>query len=315
MNRIFVTGGNGFIGRHTVRELVARGLEVVAYDLVDPVERLDGVEYVHGTVMDKHVTAQKMAGCDAVLHLAAVLGVKRATLELMNCLNVNILGTVSVLEAAVLARVPNVLVTSSSEVFGDFGDGPYDETTQFNPKSAYAVTKLAAEEYALAFSRDYGLGHRIVRYFNIYGVGQSAEFVMPIFANRVARGEKIQVYGDGSQVRAFCNIRDAVRGTVDALLHPDCTGETFNIGNDGEPISMLALANLFVEIGGVGEGHVELVRFVDSDRSSSREIYRRLPDISKASRVLGYRPVVGLREGIAELIARARQDLAMRGGR
>ena len=307
MARVFVTGGNGFIGRYIVRELVGRGHAVVSYDLVPPTERLDNVSYQLGTIMDRFDMAKAMKGCDAVVHLAAVIGVQRATRELLNCLNVNIFGTVTVLEAALMADVENVLVTSSSEVFGDGAAEAYHETSPFNPKSAYAVSKLAGEEYALGFSRDFGLKHRVVRYFNVYGVGQAPEFVMSIFAERIARGETLEVYGDGSQIRAFCNARDAARGTVDVVLSPDTVGETFNIGNDLEPVTILELAHLFAEIGGLDASAIRRVDFEHTDRTATREIYRRAPDVSKARARLGYAPKVPLREGIDELITHARR--------
>jgi UDP-glucose 4-epimerase len=307
MARVFVTGGNGFVGRHVVKELIGRGHDVVSYDLVSAQDPLKGVTYRLGTIMDRLDMAREMKGCDLVIHLAAVIGVKRATKELLNCLNVNIGGTVTVLEATLMAGVENVLVTSSSEVFGDSGSEAYHETSPFNPKSAYAVSKLAGEEYALGFSREFGLKHRVVRFFNVYGPGQSPEFVMPIFANRAVLGQPLEVYGDGSQIRAFCNVRDAARGTVDVALSPDTAGETFNIGNDEAPVTMLELANLFAEVGKMAPDSVKQIAFQESDRTASREIYRRVPNISKMRKVFDYKPKVALREGVAELIDLARQ--------
>ena len=146
MEKIFVTGGNGFIGVHVTRELVSRGFEVVSYDIVEPRRVLDSVAYVKGTILDEFQMAQAMKGCASVFHLAAILGVKRADTQLLRCMTVNIEGTRSVFRAAEMAKISNVLFTSSSEVFGDINNGALDEMSPYNPKSGYAISKLAGEQ-------------------------------------------------------------------------------------------------------------------------------------------------------------------------
>jgi UDP-glucose 4-epimerase len=299
--KIFVTGGSGFIGEWMVRELLSRDVDVISYDIVKARREQPGVRYLYGTILDEFNMAEHMRGCDAVLHLAAVLGVRRSTVELLNCLNVNIVGSQKVLQAAVMAKVGEVLVTSSSEVFGDAAHQKYDETTPFNPKSGYAVSKLAMEQYAVAFAQEYGINHKIVRFFNTYGPGQVAEFVVPRFMKLAMAGQPITVYGDGKQIRSFCHIADSARATIDVLLSENTGGEVFNIGNDEEPITMLDLAERVIAAAG-SASKVTLIPFDGSDRQAAREIYRRVPDIAKARERLGFEPRIDLDAGLASIV-------------
>lgn len=299
--KIFVTGGSGFIGEWMVQELVSRDIETISYDIVHPRRELPGVKYIAGTILDEFNLADQMRGCDGVLHLAAVLGVRRADIELLNCLNVNIVGSLKVLQAGVMANIGQVLVTSSSEVFGDLTQQKYNEESPLNPKSGYAVSKLAMEQYALAFAKEYGITHKVVRFFNNYGPGQVAEFVVPRFVKLAMAGEPISVYGDGQQVRSFCHIGDSARATIDILLSDATGGETFNIGSDKEPITMLDLANKVVAAAG-SRSKVELVPFEGSDRHATREIFHRIPDISKVRERIGYEPRIDLDSGLATII-------------
>jgi UDP-glucose 4-epimerase len=284
-----------------VQELLSRDVEVISYDIVHPRRELSGVKYVTGTILDEFNLADHMRGCDGVLHLAAVLGVQRADRELLNCLNVNIVGSMKVLQAAVMANVGQVLVTSSSEVFGDMAQQKYNEDSPLNPKSGYAISKLAMEQYALAFAKEYGITHKVVRFFNTYGPGQVDEFVVPRFLKLAMAGEPISVYGDGKQVRSFCHIGDSARATIDVLLSDRTGGETFNIGNDTEPITMLDLAHKVIAAAG-SKSTVALTPFEGSDRQASREIFHRIPDISKVRERIGYEPRIDLDSGLATII-------------
>jgi len=299
--KVFVTGGSGFIGEWMLRELATRKLDIVSYDIVKPREELPGVKYVNGTILDEFVMVRHMRDCDAVLHLAAVLGVRRSAVELLNCLNVNIIGSQKVLQAAIMAGVGQILVTSSSEVFGDSEREKYDETSPLNPKSGYAISKLAMEQFAHAFAQEFGITYKVVRFFNTYGPGQVDEFVVPRFMQMAQKNEPITVYGDGQQVRSFCHIADSSRATVDVLMSNSTGGETFNIGNDLEPITILELAQRVVAAA-KSTSKVNLVPFEESDRHAMREIYHRIPDISKVRERLGYEPCIDLDSGLASII-------------
>jgi len=301
MAKIFITGGNGFIGANITREMISRGFEVVSYDIVQPRSSVDGVTYIQGTILDEFQMAQAMDGCDSVFHLAAILGVKRADAQLLRCMTINVEGTRSVLRAAEMAKVPNILFTSSSEIFGDVFDGPLNEISPYNPKSGYAVSKLAGEQYVKGFSQSYDLSYRIIRYFNIYGPGQVAEFVVPRFIKMAQRGSPITVYGEGAQIRSFCHIRDAARATVDLYLEKETENQDFNVGNDLEPITISALAEM-VQNKVDTNSSINKIPFADSDRNTSREIFHRVPDISKIKKIIQYSPSISLDSGLDDVI-------------
>ena len=300
--KVLVTGGNGFIGKHVVHELVGRNIEVVSYDIVKPSIKLEGVQYVYGTVLDEFLLSQCMKGCDAVIHLAAILGVKRAEKELLKCMTINLEGTLKVLRTMVMNDIEHVLLTSSSEVFGDVSRSKLNETSPFNPKSGYAISKLACEQYLQGFNDEFGLNYNVVRFFNIYGSGQVAEFVVPRFIKMVQKGIAPTIYGDGQQVRSFCHIKDAARATIDLFLNKNMLNDAYHIGNDLESVTMVELANKVLQI---MDKKMELnfVPFEKSDRKSSREIFYRIPDITKIQQAIGYAPEITLEDGLKEIIA------------
>lgn len=193
------------------------------------------------------------------------------------------------------------MIISSSEIFGDLNRTKVTEDSPFNPKSAYAISKLVAEKYVEGFRKEYGLDYNIVRFFNVYGPGQVAEFVVPRFIKMVQNGMAPQVYGDGGQIRAFCHIKDASRAIVDVFLNRSAKNQAFNIGSDLEPITMLKLAEKVLRIMD-SDLKPELIPFSKSDRESSREIYYRVPDISKARRVIGYEPRIKIDDGIKDVV-------------
>jgi UDP-glucose 4-epimerase len=299
--KVFLTGANGFIGTHLAKELIGRNIEVVAYDLVPPNQTLDGIQYEAGTIMDESHMGRLMKGCDAVFHLAAILGVKRADRELLRCLKVNIEGSFSVFRAAALAGVERILLTSSSEIFGDISHGDLDEKSAHNPKSGYAVSKLAAEYGLKGFCREYGQNYNIIRYFNVYGPRQVAEFVVPRFIRMAQNGIAPTIYGDGSQIRSFCHIFDASRATMDLFLSGRGENTEFNIGNDLEPITIEGLARTICqEVNSAIEP--VFVDFDDSDRTRSREIFYRIPNIGKLRAAVGFEPKISLTAGIRTIL-------------
>lgn len=299
MKRVLITGGAGFIGVAMARELIKAGMEVRALDLVkSPVEE---AERLIGSILDMNTISRAVRGCDYVVHLAAMMGVERTEQNKMECLNVNILGTLSVLDACVKERVKKIVFASSSEVYGDQAKMPITEESPLNPKSVYGVSKVCCEEYLRAYKQTYDLDYSVVRFFNIYGPGQVAEFVIPRFVKAMIEDRPPVIYGKGNQVRAFCYVDDAVRGTKLALLSEKANGQAFNIGNDTGPISMKDLALRVVKIGGKNLKPA-FIPLEKSDRKPEREILTRVPSIEKARKVLGYKPKIGLDEGVLSVI-------------
>lgn len=301
MVKVLITGGAGFIGSKIAEHCLKAGLWVRVFDLARPVNP-QVHEAIVGSILDPYEVSVAARGCDFVVHAAAALGVERTESRRLECLHINIQGTVNVLEACVKEDVRKVLFTSSSEVYGDGnGAAPFEEDAPLNPKSNYAITKLVGEEYMRAYRQSYGLDHAIVRFFNVYGENQTEKFVIPRFVQRVLQGSPPRVYGKGEQVRSFCHVEDAALGAVLALLSDRGGGEIFNIGNPSEPVSVRDLAGKIIELAGKSMTP-EFVDFSQSDRSDGREIYWRVPSIEKARSVLGYEPRVGLEEGLRRML-------------
>jgi len=297
--KVLVTGGNGLIGRSVVNALLKEGLSVRSMDLAK--NGNTGIEHVVGSILDVNNVNQAVRGCDAVIHLAAKLGVKRTETQRLETLNINIQGTVNVLEACVKNDIEKVIFSSSSEVYGDQNVELISEICPRNPKSIYGVTKLASEEYLQAYNSYYDLDYSILRYFNVYGPGQVAEFVLPRFIKATMESNSPIIYGDGSQIRSFCYVDDIARGTLLALLSKKANSEVFNIGNDKDKITILETAKKVIEVS--GKNFIpQLVSFNDADRTTDRDIKNRIPDISKARKILGYEPEVFLEEGIKKVM-------------
>ena len=305
MARVLVTGGAGFIGSAMAAYLKRAypDLTVRVLDLnPSPVE---GVEKCIGSILDISDVSTALQGCDYVIHLAALLGVKRTDSQPLKCLRVNVQGTLNILEECVKDGVSKIVFASSSEVYGQQATQPISESSPLNPRSVYAVSKLAGEEYVRAYHQRYGLNYTIVRLFNVYGPRQVAEFVMPRFVKAVLCNKPPLVYDSGNQVRSFCYVEDTVKGVALALLSEKADAEVFNIGNPYEPITVRDLAYKVIA---VGQKDLEsrLVPFEQADRDRDREIHTRIPDVSKAAQILGYQPEVSLTEGITRIMQNGR---------
>jgi UDP-glucose 4-epimerase len=304
LSKVLVTGGCGFIGSAMVKLLLKKNFEVRAFDIsfqIDDNPPPEDAEIYKGSILDINDLTNAMDGCDYVVHLAAALGVNRTEKERLSTLAINIQGTVNVLEACVKDNIKKIVFSSSSEVYGQQSKLPIKENNPLNPKSIYAITKLAGEEYLKAFHQRYGLNYSIVRFFNVYGPLQVAEFVMPRFINAVMHNKPPIIYGKGDQTRAFCYVDDAVKGTFLTLQNSNANSEIFNIGNDTELISMNDLALKIIEIS-QKRLMPEYIPINESDRTEEREINSRFPDISKAKKVMDYKPSISLSKGISKVI-------------
>jgi|TARA_Y100000294_G_scaffold118840_1_gene110301 UDP-glucose 4-epimerase len=299
MKEVLVTGGGGFIGKKVAQELLNRGIQVRLFDLVKSNIKGVNCDYV-GSILDPYKLSHVMKGCSHVIHLAAALGVNRTETNRLECLLINIQGTINVLETCVKERVEKIIFASSSEVYGEQPVQPIIEEALLNPKSNYAASKIVGEEFMKAYLETYKMKYNIVRFFNVYGEDQRDEFVVPRFVKNIVNDKHPDIYGEGDQIRGFCYVEDAARGIVDVLSSP-VESEIFNIGNDSEPISMKDLASKIIKISNKNL-KPQFVSYNDSDRGSHRDIMQRIPSIEKAKKELGYRPKVSLEEGIKKMI-------------
>jgi UDP-glucose 4-epimerase len=300
MTRLLITGGLGLIGRGVVRAITRGGWDITIRIADVRAGSVPGVEVLQGDICDREFLHQAIRGCEMVLHLAGHLGVERTESDSFTCLETNLIAGRELLGLSLHHRVRVVVVASSSEIYGE---GVHlTEDTEPKPRSVYAVAKLALEKYALAYHQRHGLDVRVARFFNVYGPWQRGDFVVSRFVRNLRRNRPPEVFGDGTQVRAFCHVDDAARAAVSLLRAPaELSERIVNIGSDREPIAIKDLARKAISLSGLALEPL-FVPFSRSDRAANREIQLRAPDITRARRLLAYEPMISLEEGLRELM-------------
>jgi UDP-glucose 4-epimerase len=297
--RVLVTGGAGFIGSHLVDALVAEDHEVVVLDDLETGFRSNVHERARltlGSVADDDAVREAMQGCELVFHQAAHKAVLRSVEHPLLTDTINTHGTLTVLKAALDAGVQRVVHASSSSVYGGAAPLPTAEDAPMHPRSPYAVSKLAAEEYCRVFTELYGLETVALRYFNVYGPRQRPDAtyaaVIPLFVDALLNGRDPLVQGDGLQTRDFTYISDVVTANLAAARAPSesCAGRVYNIAG-GRSWSLLDILRVLAELLGV-EPHPEFVAPRPGDVRHSRA------DPAAAARDLDFRAAVGLEAGL-----------------
>ncbi len=308
-----VTGGAGFIGSHLCEVLLEEGEEVVCLDNFwrgreENITHLLGnknFKLVRGDIRDKSLVSETIKNCDTVYHLAAINGTKYFYEKPLLVMDVNINGTKNILECSMNSDVERVIFASSSEIYGDAIKIPTPEDTLCrldNPvatlRHSYSGSKFIGEIFCLSYYDKQGLPITILRYFNTYGprlIGTPYGQVVSIFINRVLSGEPPIIYGDGEQTRSFTYISDAVDATIAIARNPRAVGEVFNIGMERE-ITINELSTLVLKLCG---------------REDLKPIYeeplvgdcrRRCPDITKIRETIGWKPRIGLEDGLRRTI-------------
>ena len=316
MTHALITGGAGFIGSHLAEYLLARGEQVTVIDNLStgrfeniaPLEKTPGFRYAiedirHAAVMDRLVSE-----CDVIYHLAAAVGVFSIVHSPIDTLEINVGGTEIVLQTARRYRRP-VLIASTSEVYGKGIKVPFSEDDDriLGPTTksrwSYAASKALDEFLGLAYQKATGLPVIIVRLFNTVGPRQVGNYgmVVPRFVQWALAGEPIQVYGDGTQSRCFANVHDVV-DAISRLAHADSTsGEVFNIGSN-EEVTIGALAErVKARTGSAAE--IVRVPYDQAYEIGFEDMRRRVPDISKINRAIGWAPSTPLDTTIDQIIA------------
>ena len=306
---VLVTGGAGCIGIQVCRELDRRGIEVHLLDLGEQIARVrkalpQKTKIFYGSILDISSIREAMDGCGAVIHLAALLGVRRTEVNRLRCLEINVDGTKRVLDCAIQHRIKRLVFASSSEVYGEPIENPITEETITQGKTVYAVSKLAGEELCIGYAQRYPEFEPVIlRFFNAYGPYQAAQFVLPKFIQNAMTGKPIVINGSGDQIRSYCYAEDTARGVVEALLRPEAVGQVINLGNSDRPISLKQLADLVIKASGNSSVEIKYAAdFQGTDRHASREIHRRYCSGEKAKQLLGFESRVSLEEGIRRII-------------
>jgi UDP-glucose 4-epimerase len=307
--KTLVTGGAGFIGSNLAGLLLEEGHDVLVFDNLssgyrENLDALPRARFVEGDVRDAAALAAAADGCEVIFHLAASVGNTRSIEHPVDDSEINVIGTLRVLEAARHAGARKVVFSSSAGIFGELKTIPIREDHPAEPDSPYGASKLGAEKLCLAYAKLYPLDCVCLRYFNVYGVNQRYDAygnVIPIFAHRALRGQPLVIYGDGEQTRDFVNVRDVAQANYRAGLATGVSG-AFNIAS-GTRVTINGLAALIADAG-------RLQVAVEHAPPRQGDVRHSLADVSAARAAFGFDPSVDLADGLAEYMAWARVALA-----
>ncbi len=312
---VLVTGGAGFVGSNLVRRLIREGARVTVLDdlFTGRLENLPprGFEFVEGSVCDPRIVEKLVGEAEVVFH-AAARNIVVSTKNPREDFETNIGGTLNVLLAARASngRVKRVLYTSSTSVYGNPRYLPINEDDPLSLLTPYAVSKLAGENYCMAFFESYGVPAAAVRYSNVYGPGQDPANpycgVVAKFIESLFEGHPPVIHGDGNQTRDFTYVDDAVEATVMAAQSDRALGEVFNVGT-GVETRVNELAVLLARIIGVNAEPQH------TNRRDIDNIRRRVVNIEKSRRTLRWLPNVTLERGLENTVAWQREKTAERG--
>ena len=314
--KVFITGGAGFIGSHLSERLLAEGSEVLILDdlstgSISNIEHLigrPGFNYRIGTVMDAPLVAEMVDRCDFTVHLAAAVGVKLIVERPVYTIENNVHGTEVVLNAVARKQKP-VLIASTSEVYGKSAKVPFREEDDLvlGPTShsrwAYACSKALDEWLGLAYAREKGVPVIVVRFFNTVGPRQTGRYgmVLPNFAAQALEGKPITVYGTGDQSRCFGHVKDAVEAVARLIRTPSAYGQVFNIGGNEEvTINQLAAQ---VRAAAGSSSPIVHVPYEQAYAEGFEDMLRRVPDVTKLERTIGFKPGTSLEKIIADVVS------------
>lgn len=323
--KVFITGGAGFIGSHLAGRLMDRGDKVLVLDdlstgTMDNIQHLigrPGFEYRIGSALDLPLVTECVDRCDVTVHLAAAVGVRLIVERPVHTIETNVGCTETVLDAAA-KKQKLVFVASTSEVYGKSGKIPFSEEDdlQLGPTShsrwAYACSKALDEWLALAYLREKKVPVVIARFFNTVGPRQTGRYgmVLPNFVSQALSGEPITVFGNGTQSRCFGHVYDAVEAILRLIAAPAAVGQVVNVGND-EEVTIMQLAERVREATG-SNSEIRLVPYNEAYPEGFEDMHRRVPDVRKLERMVGFRPTIPLAQIIADVVADQRERLAAR---
>ena len=312
--KYLITGGAGFIGSHLAEKLIARGDQVVIFDNLSTgsASNLSNVKekikFEDGNILDNSVINKLVSESDYVVHLAAALGVFNIVNKPLESLKTNLQGSEIVLEACDKFRKP-VLIASTSEIYGKNDKVPLNEEDDriighpLKSRWSYSEAKAVDESLAYFYYLVNKLPVRIVRFFNTVGPRQVGHYgmVVPRFVSAAIKNDPLSVYGSGDQIRCFCHVTDAVKGLLLVMDSDKAIGQVFNVGNNSQ-ISIMDLAKKVIEITG-SKSSIEKIAYEKAYPEGFEDMQRRVPDISKIKKVLGWEPEINLDQIIKDIAA------------
>ena len=312
--RYLVTGGAGFIGSHLIESLINRSDQVVVLDNLSTGSSknlskvADQITVHNGSILDPQLVDKLIADCDYVIHLAAALGVFNIVNKPLESLKTNLQGSEIILQAADKYRKP-VLIASTSEIYGKNEKVPLNEEDDriighpLKSRWSYSEAKAVDESLAYFYHLKNMLPVRIVRFFNTVGPRQVGDYgmVLPRFIEVALKNEPLSIYGSGEQIRTFCHISDVIRALLLVIDSDQAVGEVFNIGNNQQS-SINQLADRVISLLG-SKSKIERISYKDAYPQGFEDMQRRVPDISKIKRVLGWSPQLDLDQIIKDIAA------------
>jgi len=322
--KVLVTGADGFIGSHLTEALVRRGYTVrafVQYNSFNSWGWLDQCggdvagqfEVFAGDIRDPNGVKESMQGCDAVLHLAALIAIPFSYHSPDTYVETNVKGTLNVLQAARSLGVRRVIHTSTSEVYGTARFVPITEEHPLQGQSPYSATKIAADQLAYSFYASFGLPVVIARPFNTYGPRQSARAVIPTIITQIANGMRRIKLGATSPTRDFNYVKDTVAGFIAALESDGGLGEVVNFGSNFE----ISIGDTAQAIADVMHAQIEIVTDEARLRPEKSEVERLWAANAKAREIFGWQPAYGgldgFKRGLGETVEWFAQDRNLRG--
>ena len=300
--KTLVTGGAGFIGSNIIKLLSQEGCEITVLDnfstgYEENLEPFKQLKIIRGDIRDSQAVAEAVKGAEVVFHLAANIGNVKSLQDPITDSDVNVLGTLKVIEAARKSGAKKIVYSSSAAIYGEPKKMPLNEEHPVSPDSFYGVSKLAAEKHCLCWAKIYNIDTVALRYFNVYGINQRYDAygnVIPIFTTRLFKKEPLIIYGDGEQTRDFVNVVDVARANILAAKAKGLSG-AFNVGS-GKSLTVNELAAMIQEASGISTE----VKHV-SERKG--EVKHSLADISSAKSALSYEPSIDIKSGLSEYVA------------
>ena len=314
--KILVTGGAGFIGSHLCEELLKAGNSVTALDNLstgrdDNISHLKGnrsFKLVKGDVLQEKLVSRLVKAADEVYHLAASVGVELVVRQPLESLNTNIKGSQILLNYACDHR-KKILMVSTSEIYGKNTHGPLKEDddrilgSPLKTRWGYSTAKAVDEMLAYVYFKKRGLPTLIVRLFNTVGPRQTGAYgmVIPRFVQQALAGEPLTVYGTGKQTRCFLHVKDAVWAMIKLMSEPAAIGDVFNVGSQ-EEISIEDLAKRVIQ-DTHSKSEIKYIPYDQAYEEGFEDMQRRIPDITKISRLIGFKPTASLDQIIQEVVA------------
>ena len=310
--KILVTGSSGFIGSHLVEYLVKKKYKVIAFDRYNSnnnygwLENSDykkKIQFILGDIRDYDSVNKAMKGCQSVMHLAALIGIPYSYISPTAYIKTNVEGTLNVLESAKNLKLKQVIITSTSEVYGTATKKKLSENDELKAQSPYAASKIAADQLALSYYRSFGLPVKIIRPFNTFGPRQSARAVIPTIITQALLKNKIKI-GNLHATRDFLYVEDLCAAYEKILKSKKLLGEVINVGVDSE----ISIKNLILKISKILK--IKLIPVVEKRRvrPQKSEVLRLKCDNTKIKRMTNWKPKYDLDEGLNKLIRWIKED-------